>query len=285
MVSIDMIVDIETGRRQWQVYNGNTHQSFLPAIFRGGCDLSELDVQKPVVSCTLRAGDLLYVPRGLYYRHFACTDKDTNDDTNVSSSSSIDDMASLHIILSPKHYVWSDYMSRVLARGVHLAAEQNVHLRQAVPRDMTSYAPCVCPSCCWLYSYYVVHRFMGVMHSDKSDDRRDQFITQFFDHLNTVIKSALLPFDTIADEQYRQLLHSRYPPWLPSDVPGRMSSTAAVRFQNVVSSSIYGKAPIVNPADSKTPVIIPGVAKTVFLVTILHNNSVFLLFFFFWCTR
>jgi hypothetical protein len=108
--------------------------------------------------------------------------------------------------------------------------------------------------------------YMGVMHSDKSDDRRDRFITQFFDHLNTVIKSALLPFDSIADEQYRTLLHARLPAWLPADVPPRMSQNAAARFAATVASSNYGRVAAATQSnaakETKGPVVIPT-AKTV----------------------
>lgn len=97
-----------------------------------------------------------------------------------------------------------------------------------------------------------------MVHSDKGDERRDQLITQFFQHLQSVVQSGLLPFDGMIDEQYRSSLHGRQPPYI-SDTSRMNQATASKLTRSYKSSNNAAPVPVV----PQGPQIIPKQTKGV----------------------
>lgn len=109
----NFILQIE-GSKQWYIYE-HRHPDPLDSSYVRGMnrDAPALDEETAPVRevATLRAGDLLYIPRGCY--HKAVTSED----------------ASLHLTVSIHPFYWVDLLRRTVA----LAAITNPELRRALP--------------------------------------------------------------------------------------------------------------------------------------------------------
>ena len=127
---------------------------------------------------TLRAGDLLYMPRG--YIHQAYNSGNEH---------------SLHVTISTgMQFSWYDFFEKSLPAALHHASADNLDLRHSLPRDFC--------------------RHLGVMHSDnEGDPTREELFTEIINKAKTIVD--YLPVDAAADQFARKFLQERLPPQIP----------------------------------------------------------------------
>eukprot|EP01052_Picozoa_sp_SAG31_P007354 SAG31_NODE_350_length_17241_cov_156.139715_12_plen_591_part_00 len=178
------------GKKQWQVYQPRSEQETLPRFASADFDPSEIG--EPVLSVTLKPGDLLYFPRGWIHQARSC-----------------DDDISLHLTVSTAlRNTFSDLLQLLLPVALELSTETDVEFRRSLPADLREY--------------------MGVMNSE--DDgvgdelqsheslrghMRAQFMSKIRTLLERLVTSEHLPIDAAIDQMIRSNLRARLPPIFP----------------------------------------------------------------------
>ena len=169
------ILQVE-GAKEWRVYAPVSPGETLPRS--SSADLTHADIGEPVLTATLRAGELLYFPRGWVHEARSVTDAD-----------------SLHLTVSTAlRHTWRDLLEILLPATLDLAASEDIDFRQTLPPDMREY--------------------MGVMHSggdlpegygadedgDGSDPRRRVFNAKLGELLLRCTAPTVLPTDGSVDQ-------------------------------------------------------------------------------------
>lgn len=120
------------GAKQWAVYEPRSPDEVLPRYSSG--NFSQDEIGEPVLTCTLRPGDLLYFPRGF-----------------IHQAKSVDDTHSLHLTISTGlHSTWYDLLAVELPRRLTTLAAHDPEFRESLPRD---YGDC-----------------LGIVHCDLDSD-------------------------------------------------------------------------------------------------------------------
>eukprot|EP00850_Spirogloea_muscicola_P002387 SM000009S23516 [mRNA] locus=s9:502213:505295:+ [translate_table: standard] len=164
------ILQIE-GKKRWRCYAPRTKEQILPRT--SSPDFTQEEIGEPIMTVTLEPGDLLYMPRGTIHQA-------------ISSAGS----HSLHLTISTaQSNSFIDYLETVLPRALQLASEDLVALRRSLPSDWTEY--------------------MGVVHSDSSDARREAILRQLRAMVDAIFKVA--PWDSAADQMAANFLLQRLP--------------------------------------------------------------------------
>ncbi len=137
-----------------------------------------------VVDKVLAKGDVLYIPRGLPYRH--CLD-----------AGSAEGGASPSLNL---HLITNDFNSNSVSNLLEGMLSQAIQQLGAATGGITSALP------------HQYHRYLGVAHSEDDENPfRNKLLKQFKAHLNTVASCALDTIDAAADQQVKQFLIDRLP--------------------------------------------------------------------------
>eukprot|EP00850_Spirogloea_muscicola_P019778 SM000199S05405 [mRNA] locus=s199:33566:36667:- [translate_table: standard] len=164
------ILQIE-GKKRWQCYAPRNKEQILPRT--SSPDFTQEEIGEPILTVTLEPGDLLYMPRGTIHQA-------------ISSDSS----HSLHLTISTaQSNSFIDYLEILLPRALQLASEDFVALRRSLPSDWTEY--------------------MGVVHSDSSDARREAIIQELRAMVDAIFEVA--PWDSAADQMAANFLLQRLP--------------------------------------------------------------------------
>eukprot|EP00903_Cladosiphon_okamuranus_P011309 g10664.t1 len=164
------------GRKRWRVYPPADDGATLPRF--SSPNLTDEQVGEPVLEVVLEPGDLLYFPRG--WAHQAET---------------VGDEPSLHITVSAMQgNCWADLVEGLVPQAVASAVQANVGLRAGLPRDYLEY--------------------MGVVHSDEEDRRRELFKANMRKKLGVIVEEALELLDAAADQMGKRYISDRLPPVL-----------------------------------------------------------------------
>ncbi|CAM9245303.1 unnamed protein product [Ectocarpus fasciculatus] len=164
------------GRKRWRVYPPADDQAVLPRL--SSPNLTDEQVGEPALEVVLEPGDLLYFPRG--WAHQAET---------------VGDEASLHITVSAMQgNCWADLVEGLVPQAVASAVQANQDLRSGLPRDYLEY--------------------MGVVHSDEEDKRRDLFKAKMRKKLGLIVEEAIELLDAAADQMGKRYISDRLPPVL-----------------------------------------------------------------------
>ncbi|CAN0196904.1 unnamed protein product [Pylaiella littoralis] len=164
------------GRKRWRVYPPADDGAVLPRL--SSPNLTDEQVGEPVLEVVLEPGDLLYFPRG--WAHQAET---------------VGDEASLHITVSAMQgNCWADLVEGLVPQAVASAIQANQGMRSGLPRDYLEY--------------------MGVVHSDEEDRRRDLFKAKMRKKLGLIVEEALELLDAAADQMGKRFISDRLPPVL-----------------------------------------------------------------------
>ncbi|CBJ30378.1 expressed unknown protein [Ectocarpus siliculosus] len=164
------------GRKRWRVYPPTDDQAVLPRL--SSPNLTDEQVGEPALEVVLEPGDLLYLPRG--WAHQAET---------------VGDEASLHITVSAMQgNCWADLVEGLVPQAVASAVQANQELRSGLPRDYLEY--------------------MGVVHSDEEDKRRDMFKAKMRKKLGLIVEEAIELLDAAADQMGKRYISDRLPPVL-----------------------------------------------------------------------
>ena len=161
------------GAKRWRVYAGRSPDEFLDRYSSPNFSRDELP-GAPILEATLRAGDVLVLPRG-----------------TIHEARSVPDAHSLHITFSAGyHSAVADFLQHALPAAVEKAARSHVEMRRSVPMDLFDFA--------------------GRCPSRPDPYRAEQFAARVRALLPLV--TASLSVDTGADLMARAFLHGRLPP-------------------------------------------------------------------------
>lgn len=172
------ILQIE-GKRHWRVYKP-THRSTMLSREAKNVDMKNEQIGAPILDVILRAGDLLYFPRG--YIHETTTAADSH---------------SLHLLLSLyRKQTYGDLLEILLPMALKEAINDNLILRRGLPLDI------------W--------QNMGVVNSDNYYRERDLVIAQIKECFETVGRhvKADTTLDNAVDQMALRYQHDALPPKL-----------------------------------------------------------------------
>lgn len=116
---VDVFLLQMEGEKNWLLYDPPEEVDYLSR--HSSEDYLPEDFPKPKYSITLKAGDVLYLPRGMVHQGH------TSPSTH-----------SLHITFSANQMnSWADWMSRAARYSVETLAANSIEWRRALPRDLT----------------------------------------------------------------------------------------------------------------------------------------------------
>ncbi|XP_011877058.1 PREDICTED: bifunctional lysine-specific demethylase and histidyl-hydroxylase NO66 isoform X2 [Vollenhovia emeryi] len=114
------ILQIE-GQKRWRLYKPLSANEYLPRYSSKNFDQSEIG--EPILDTVVKAGDLLYLPRG-----------------TIHQGTTLDDTHSLHVTLSVyQRNSWFDLLEKVLPQALKRAADNDRRFRQGLPLDYLTY--------------------------------------------------------------------------------------------------------------------------------------------------
>lgn len=108
------------GQKKWRLYKPSENE-YLSRYSSKNFDQSEIG--KPVLDVVVKAGDLLYLPRG-----------------TIHQGMTLDDAHSLHVTLSVyQKNSWCDFLEKMLPQALKRAAENDIRFREGLPLDYLTY--------------------------------------------------------------------------------------------------------------------------------------------------
>ncbi|KRT78949.1 hypothetical protein AMK59_6874, partial [Oryctes borbonicus] len=196
------VIQLE-GHKNWKLYAPRTNAEMLPRYSSQNLPRNEL--QAPIKELTLKAGDLLYFPRG--FIHEASTDKDAH---------------SLHITVSVyQHTAYVDLLEKLLPIALKNASENDVDFRKGLPLN------------------YLKH--VGVVNSAKNTSERKEIFSKVKELMHKMVDYALV--DAAADQLGRKFMYEALPPHLSSAEKERSSKEDGDRMENGVVTNIASFSP------------------------------------------
>lgn len=171
------VLQIE-GKKHWRVYKPLHRSNILSRESKNADPVGE-----PALDVVLKAGDLLYIPRGFIH-----------EATNIADSHS------LHLTLSMyRKQTFGDLLEILLPMALKEAISENVTLRKGLPLDI------------W--------QNMGVVNSDNYYRERDAVITQIKECFEAVCRhvKADSNLDNAVDQMALRYQHDALPPKLTAD--------------------------------------------------------------------
>ncbi|XP_038621431.1 ribosomal oxygenase 1 [Tachyglossus aculeatus] len=206
------------GRKRWRLYRPRT-----PLPRRPGPDLRPEELGEPALRVVLRPGDLLYFPRGFVHQA----------DCGGSAEHS------LHLTLSAyQRNTWGDLLEPLLPAALEAALEEDAEFRRGLPRDYLDY--------------------MGALHADTADPRRDAFLARLRELLGRLARHA--PVDAAADQRAKAFLHDCLPP-VPSAAE-RARGALALAAPRWEAGAVRGAGPRLD-ASARVRLLQRGVARLV----------------------
>ncbi|GIY41994.1 ribosomal oxygenase 1 [Caerostris darwini] len=119
---IDAFVLQIEGKKIWKLYNSIDENEVLAR--KSSQDLKEDEIGEPFMEVELKAGDMLYFPRGV-----------------IHQAKSAPDVHSLHLTVSTNQLnTWGDLLLDGFIDAVEQATENDVEFRKTVPKDIFDYA-------------------------------------------------------------------------------------------------------------------------------------------------
>lgn len=167
------ILQIE-GQKKWKVYKPRLPAEELPRF--SSRNLTEEELDKPVMEVTLKAGDMLYFPRG--YIHQGCTDPDYH---------------SLHVTISVyQRNSFADLLEKALPVALHSAIKSDIELRKGLPLNM-------------------INQFGFAQSGETSDEKR-----QIIEHVKSLLHRVVdyIDLDSAVDSVATSFMHDALPPVL-----------------------------------------------------------------------
>lgn len=207
------------GEKEWRVYKPRDGEE-LPRV--SSSNLSDPD-EEPYLSTVLRAGDLLYMPRGW-----------------VHQGRAVPGQHSLHITVSCyQHTSWADLLEKMVPVALQRAIDDNVEFRRGLPVGYLDY--------------------MGLVH-DEPQTERSEFRKQFISEAKRLVNQLVeyLPIDAAADQMAKHFLTEALPPALRPDETLRTVRNDGERWQG---GEVKGRAVI--DSDTRVKLIRPNAVRLV----------------------
>ncbi|GMI57487.1 hypothetical protein ScalyP_jg11514 [Parmales sp. scaly parma] len=189
---VDVFILQVEGEKRWRVYEPITPEEVLPRTSSTDFDMNSLPL--PVLDVVLKAGDMLYLPRG--WIHQAVTDSSCPH--------------SLHLTVSAMYgWCWADYMEVLLPEAIKRAVNgPSKSLREGMPTNFMDY--------------------MGIVNDNDDDNdndtdndtalkttaKRAEFKDLVKGKIARIAKEAMAMVDQASDELALKFLSDRLPPAL-----------------------------------------------------------------------
>uniref|UniRef100_A0A6A7G457 Bifunctional lysine-specific demethylase and histidyl-hydroxylase n=2 Tax=Hirondellea gigas TaxID=1518452 RepID=A0A6A7G457_9CRUS len=186
---VDVFVLQTEGAKHWKIH-GNLNEETTLSRYSSG-NFTQEEVGDPVLEVDLHAGDFLYLPRSF-----------------IHQANSFPDQHSFHITVSANfRNTWADFLEKSIPVALQSAIEDDVSFRRSLPRNCIEY--------------------MGALHSDREDSRRDDFEKNLVELVLKMVRS--FPIDSAVDQIAKESMKYQVPPFLlESDVSRSTSSRAEV---------------------------------------------------------
>lgn len=160
------------GEKRWKLYKPLNENEYLPRYSSKNFDQSEIG--EPILDTIVKAGDLLYLPRGTI--HQAMTLNNTH---------------SLHVTLSVyQKNTWSDFLEKLLPQALKQATENDCSFRNGLPLN---------------YLTYVGTAYDASCNKDVFKTTVKRLVTILLDHID---------IDNAADLMAKNHIHDFLPPFL-----------------------------------------------------------------------
>lgn len=109
------------GEKRWKLYKPLNENEYLPRYSSRNFDQSEIG--EPILDTIVKAGDLLYLPRG-----------------TIHQAMTLDNTHSLHVTLSVyQKNTWSDFLEKLLPQALERATENDCSFRHGLPLNYLTY--------------------------------------------------------------------------------------------------------------------------------------------------
>lgn len=165
------ILQVE-GQKRWKLYKPLNANEYLPRYSSKNFDQSEIG--EPILDTIVKAGDLLYLPRG-----------------TIHQGMTLGDTHSLHVTLSVyQKNSWCDFLEKLLPQALKQAAENDVRFREGLPLDCLTY--------------------VGTAHSEGY--RKDVFKNKVKDLITLMLDH--IDIDNAADLMAKSHIHDFLPPFV-----------------------------------------------------------------------
>ncbi|CAK1555278.1 unnamed protein product [Leptosia nina] len=162
------------GKKQWRIYKPREENEVLPRT--SSTNFTDDVIGEPIMEVTLKAGDMIYFPRG--YIHQGVT---------------IDGEHSLHVTISMyQKHSWADLFEKMLPAALEMAISEDIELRRGLPLD--------------------IYDNFGLVYSDLNTSRKQAIadkILSLFDKIKTN-----LPINEAVDQMAKNYQRDALPPVL-----------------------------------------------------------------------
>ncbi|XP_054706568.1 ribosomal oxygenase 1-like [Uloborus diversus] len=208
------VLQIE-GRKLWKIYAPRNEDEKLPRVSSPNFTQDEIGI--PIFEVELKAGDMLYFPRGF-----------------IHQAKTVGDCHSLHLTISTyQNNTWGDLMQVMLPRALEIAMANDVEFRESLPKDYLDHVGMayenkneakednVTELCYELSFAEVCIRFqLQIKPASPSPSltRIEKGIQQKENHFSRKMKKlskkllTYLPVDEAADIHAKNFIHSCLPP-------------------------------------------------------------------------
>ncbi|XP_036139270.1 ribosomal oxygenase 1 [Monomorium pharaonis] len=113
------ILQIE-GQKRWRLYKPLNENEYLPRY--SSKNFNQLEIGNPILDTVIKAGDLLYLPRGTIHQGMTL------------------DTHSLHVTISVyQKNSWCDFLEKALPQALKRATENDIRFREGLPLDYLKY--------------------------------------------------------------------------------------------------------------------------------------------------
>ncbi|XP_071567713.1 ribosomal oxygenase 1 [Temnothorax nylanderi] len=160
------------GQKRWRLYKPLNENEYLPRYSSKNFDQSEIG--EPILDTIVKAGDLLYLPRG-----------------TIHQGMTLEDTHSLHITLSVyQKNSWVDLLEKALPQALQRAAENDSRFREGLPLNYLKYVGTAC----------------------NTNDRKDVFKNNIKNLISLLLEH--IDVDNAADLMAKDHIHDFLPPFL-----------------------------------------------------------------------
>lgn len=172
------ILQVE-GQKRWRLYKPRNDNETLARF--SSTNFSQKEIGEPILDTVVKAGDLLYFPRGTIHQ---------GDTIGF-------DQHSLHVTLSVyQKNCWGDFLEKLTSTALKNVIQNDVRFRKGLPLN---------------YLRYVGSSFP----KNQNKSQREEFLKQTKSFLTNLIEN--IDIDRAADEMAKNHIHDFLPPVLDED--------------------------------------------------------------------
>lgn len=165
------------GSKMWRVYAPRDDNEKLPRS--SSLNFSQEEIGEPILEVHVKAGDLLYFPRGF-----------------IHQATTVPGEHSLHVTVSTyQRNSWADLLEKLVPAALTIAIEDDVEFRKGMPLDVMSH--------------------IGAVHSESESPEREAIMKKLKKLFSKLFDYA--PVDAAADQLAKDHIHDLLPPCLSSD--------------------------------------------------------------------